>query len=247
MTIRGDYHMHSLYSGDSKNQLEAIAERALEIGLEEIAITDHGPAHNGYGIRRKDFMNLVEAVDDLRKKYPQLRILLGIEANILGTDGRIDVDDEMRAHLNWINAGYHFGSNLKEDWKIHALNGLAKVFKGLRARACAINTRAMVNAMKHNRIHMITHPGAKAPVDMEAVAKAAAETGTILEINNSHGHLDIDEIKIALRYPVTFGVSSDAHVIEAIGRVQNAIDRAYIAGVPESRIFNVIPGTSKDK
>ncbi|MGL4969485.1 MAG: histidinol-phosphatase HisJ family protein [Fusobacteriaceae bacterium] len=36
-----DYHIHSSFSADSKENLDDIIERAVEIGLQEIAITDH--------------------------------------------------------------------------------------------------------------------------------------------------------------------------------------------------------------
>jgi putative hydrolase len=47
MKLRADYHIHSTYSKNrhGKSTIEEIAARAHEIGLEEIAITDHGPGH----------------------------------------------------------------------------------------------------------------------------------------------------------------------------------------------------------
>lgn len=36
-----DYHIHSEFSGDSKQDLTEIFEKAIALGLEEIAITDH--------------------------------------------------------------------------------------------------------------------------------------------------------------------------------------------------------------
>lgn len=239
MIVKADYHMHTKFSGDSKNELEAIVKKAIEIGLEEIAITDHGPSHNGYGIKKENYPLLRADIDRLNLKYPQINILLGLEANILGTDGEIDIDDEMWGMIDWVNAGYHFGSNLKKDFKIHIYNILSKFSKHYFGKAKALNTKAMISAIENNKINMITHPGAKGPVDIDAVAKAAAARGTILEINNSHGHLTIEEIKIAMKYPVVFAVCSDAHEIEKVGLVSNALDRAYIAGVDKSRIYNV--------
>lgn len=36
-----DYHIHSEFSGDSKENLEEIVKKSIELGLNEIAITDH--------------------------------------------------------------------------------------------------------------------------------------------------------------------------------------------------------------
>ena len=239
MKLLADYHMHTKYSGDCKNELEDIIKKAVSLGLKEIAITDHGPAHNGYGITRDHFFKLRNEIDEMQVKYPQIKILLGLEANLLGTEGKIDVDEEMRRVIDWVNAGYHFGSNLPEDFKIHFYNVMSKFSKTYREKARKINTQSMVNAIKNNQINMITHPGAKGPIDVDAVAKAAAEAGTLLEINSSHGHLTVDALKVAMKYPVKFAVCSDAHVIDRIGNVEDALERAYIAGVEPDRLYNV--------
>jgi len=239
MVVVADYHMHTKYSGDSKNELEAIVKEAIDKGLTEIAITDHGPAHNGYGIKKSNYPLLRSEIDRLNIKYPQINILLGLEANLLGTNGRIDIDEDMWQMIDWVNAGYHFGSNLQQDFMLHVYNILSRFSKHFYEKAKSNNTKSMIQAMKNNKINMLTHPGAKGPIDVDAVAKVAAEVGTLLEINNSHGHLTIEEIKIAMKYPVKFACCSDAHEINKIGSVENALDRAYIAGVTAEQIYNV--------
>jgi putative hydrolase len=239
MRLIGDYHMHSKYSGDSKNEIEAIVKQAISVGLEEIAITDHGPGHSGYGIKRENYKLLRQQIDELRGKYPQIRILLGIEANILGRDGALDMDEEMLAITDWLNAGYHFGAKISEDYMIHLYNFLSRFSGYFYRKAKAINTQTMVRAMHRNQIKAITHPGAKGPIDMDAVAKAAAETHTMLEINNSHGHLSAEEIQIAMKYDVQFILGSDAHELVNIGKVPDALDRVQKARLGLDRIYNI--------
>ncbi len=240
MRLRGDYHMHSKYSGDCKNELEDIVKKAIALGLEEIAITDHGPAHAGYGIKKSDYPALRAAIDALNEAYPEIHILLGLEANLLGTDGTIDIDEDMLELNDWLNAGYHFGSRLGRDWGLHIVNFLSRFSKFFYEKAKRNNTRAMVNAMKRNNITMITHPGAKGPIDIDAVAQTAAETGTMLEINASHGHLTVEAIQKAMAYNVSFVVNSDAHSIERIGDVAEAIRRVEAAGLTVDRVFNLV-------
>lgn len=240
MKIKGDYHMHTKYSGDSKSEPEAIVKRAIELGLEEIAITDHGPAHSGYGIKKSDFYKLCDEIEMLREKYPMIKILIGLEANLLDEKGLIDVDETMRGKIDWLNAGYHFGSRFAKDWKIHAINFFSKYSKKIYERAKEINTKMMVEAMKNNKITMLTHPGAKGPIDIDRVAKTASETGTFLEINASHGHLTTEAIEAAMKYPVTFVVNSDAHRIERIGEVEKGIERILLAKVPVERVYNLV-------
>ena len=38
---RADSHIHSSFSGDSFEKLESIIERAIELNMDEITITDH--------------------------------------------------------------------------------------------------------------------------------------------------------------------------------------------------------------
>lgn len=239
MKIKGDYHMHTKYSGDCKNELEDIVQKAIALGLEEIAITDHGPAHSGYGIKREDFFKLREEIDLINEKYPNIRVLMGLEANLLDETGLIDVDEEMRSKIDWLNAGYHFGSRFAKDWRIHLLNYMSRFSKKAYEKAKAINTKTMVEAMKKNKINMITHPGAKGPIDIEAVAKVAADTGTFLEINASHGHLTVESIQIAMQYDVTFVVNSDAHKIERIGGVDKGFERIKASGLSTDRVYNL--------
>ncbi|MDK2867235.1 MAG: putative hydrolase [Clostridiales bacterium] len=239
MRLKGDYHMHSKYSGDCKNEMEAVVKQAIEMGLSEIAITDHGPMHSGYGIKASQYPKMRAEIDTLRQKYPQISILLGLEANLIGTDGEIDLTDTMQPLCDWLNVGYHFGSNLGRDMGIHIRNFLSKFSKRIYERAKRDNTMAMVNAMRQHSIRMLTHPGAKGPIDIDTVARVAAETGTMLEINQSHGHLTTEEIKIAMQYDVVFVANSDAHRIERIGVVTDSIRRIVEAGLPAERIYNL--------
>lgn len=240
MKLTGDYHMHSKYSGDCKSEMEAIVETAIAKGLKEIAITDHGPGHSGYGIKRDLYPIMHEEVIILREKYPEISILLGLEANILNPAGDLDIDEGILKYCDWLNAGYHFGSQFMRDYKIHLTNFASRYVRRSYEIARKHNTEAMVNAMKRYDIKAITHPGAKGPIDIYAVAKAAAETQTMLEINNAHGHLSVEELNAAKEYDVTFIANSDAHHVKLIGNVSNSIERLKRAEIPVGRVFNLV-------
>lgn len=45
MEFKTDYHMHSTYSMDGHDNIEALCWRALALGLEEIAVTEHAEWH----------------------------------------------------------------------------------------------------------------------------------------------------------------------------------------------------------
>jgi len=240
MNIKYDLHMHTKYS-DGKSTMEENVKAAIAKGLDMIAITDHGPEHYFFGIKENDIIKLRKEVDEMNEKYPEIEILLGIEGNIRGVDGTIDVTDIIEENIDILLAGYHFGSkpaSFCRDMKIHLYNILGRKIPYFRKKIKHYNTLSLVNAMRKYDIDILTHPGDKGDVDMDEVARVAAETGTKLEINERHTHLTVDEIKIAMVYDVDFIVSSDAHLAEHIGVYDNVMKRVEAAGLDKSRIVN---------
>ena len=77
-------------------------QAALAAGLSGLAITDHGPGHRFYGVRRSDFPVMRAEVDRLRKVYPQLKLYLGVEANIVSTGNHLDVGKEDLKYFDFI-------------------------------------------------------------------------------------------------------------------------------------------------
>lgn len=78
---RADYHIHSCYSVDSQEPIYNICEKALSIGLKEIAITDHLEfvANNSYD-SEIDLKNLFLEIEDYKLKYKnKLIIKQGLE------------------------------------------------------------------------------------------------------------------------------------------------------------------------
>ena len=241
MRLVEDFHTHTYFS-HGKGSIEDNVMVAREKGLERIAISDHGPGHLGFGIKRKDLPVMRAEIEKLNKKYNDIEILLAVEANVLGTDGTIDVTKADRSYYDIVQCGYHFGSQpqkLFRDSQIHLFNFLSKRFNFTKNRAKKLNTIAVVNAIKNNKIDVLTHPGAKGPIDILAVAKAAEEYGTYLEINNSHGHLTTEEIKICMQTDVKYIVGSDAHIPEDVGKFEDSYRRIKEAGLTLDRIVNL--------
>lgn len=242
MKIYGDYHTHTIYS-HGKGTIRDNAEEAYIKGLKEIAICDHGPGHVGYGIKRSNLKVMREEIDELNLEFEPkgLKILLGVEANLIGYDGTIDVKKEDLKYLDILLLGYHFGAmprNPIDFYKLYIFNGLSKLFSGLKDKAMKMNTDALIKAMDRYPIDIITHPGSKVYVDIKRLAREAREKGTALEINSSHSHLTVDEIEIALREGVNFYIGSDAHRPEDVGNFEKGIKRAKLVKVPVERIIN---------
>jgi len=237
MKTIADYHVHSTYSrrNHGKSTIEEIVERAVELNLKEIAITDHGPKHYLYGIEEERIPEAKEKVLQMRKKFPQIKILYGVEANILSYDGATDISANVIKHCDIILCGYHMGalfSSAKDALKFIVKNKLS-------TNMADENAMALANAMKRYNINILTHPGDKIPCNIDIVAKAAEETETILEINNSHGHLNVEEIKIASKYNVKFVINSDSHIKDTIGSYENGLKAAMNAKLDLDRIINL--------
>jgi len=240
MRIIADYHTHTTFSHGT-GSIEDNVKVAIEKGLKTIAISDHGPGHALYGIKQKRYKDMRTEIDRLKKVYPQINILLGLEANFMSADGTLDVDEEIINLSDVILCGYHFASTPKNffvDIKMHTYALLSRFSKSIYKKSRVMNTKMMINAMNKYNITAITHPGAKGPIDISQVAKVASDRNVALEINVKHGHLTVEEIKEALKTDVKFILGSDAHDPERVGDFSASIERCLEANVPVERIMN---------
>lgn len=241
MRLIADLHTHTTYS-HGKGSIAEMAAQARTLGLDQLVISDHGSGHPFFGVRRGKFAEMRREVDRLNALYDDLDIFLSVEANVIGADGSIDVGDEELTHCDFIYAGYHYGyipASVGDVFGFSLRNYATRLFSGMTEKTRAINTRAYLAMMDRYELRMITHPGDKLPLDIDAVAKKAAQKGVILEINPRHGHLSVEEIKTAMAYDVKFAINSDAHTVANLGNIYNAEEIVAAAGLPLSRIVNV--------
>lgn len=237
-----DLHTHTPYSHGKSTVLDN-ARTAAEKGLKTLGISDHGPGHKFYGIDMKDIPAMRKDIEEARIQFPDLEILLGVEANIINPSGHLDVSAEEQKNFDYVMAGYHYGIFGEEPVRgfgtivggyLHQLTGKSST------RARNYNTDLVIAALYSNRIKMLTHPGDKAAFDIDAIAKACEETGTWMEINCHHNGLSVEGIRTAAEYDVTFAISSDAHLAQNVGVPDAAVNRAIEAGLDLNRIINLI-------
>jgi putative hydrolase len=242
MRIIADYHTHTRYS-HGKGTIRENVEAAIEKGLKAIGICDHGPGHYLYGVKREKIYQMRKEVDRLNREYKEIRILLGVEANIIGFDGTIDVDEEIIEMLDILLLGFHYGVLFKSigDYLfMNVANPVSKLLPIGRDRIIERNTEAIIKAIERYPIDIITHPGDKVKLNTKKVAEAAYAKGVALEINEKHNELSVENLKIALDTKVDFYINSDAHKPEEVGMVDEAIKRIAEANIPISRIKNLI-------
>ena len=235
MQILADYHTHTIYS-HGKDSIEDNVKVAISKGIKTIGISDHGYKHVSYGVKVKDIEKMRNEVDRLNEKYNEINVLLGMECNILDDKGNIDINDKFVEKLDYIMAGYHFGStpiSLKS-----AINHFENyVIKSEKAKE--YNTKAIINAMKNNDIFIITHPGDKGDVYIEEIAKIAKETNTRLEVNSSHGYLNVEQLKLIKYLRNKLIIGSDAHISQNVGNFKLAIDILKEAEIDMSLVENI--------
>lgn len=238
-----DLHTHTTFS-HGKGSIQDNVEVAIRRGLVKIAITDHGPGHLTYGIKRSAVPEMRLQIEALKKIYPQIQIGLSVEANIIKSGRCLDIKPEEFELYDFVIGGYHYGvfngnciPNYLDRHLPHKKAGKldSRGLSRLRRR----NTEMTVRAIYENNLKILTHPGDKGPFDILAIAKACEEQGTLMEISTWHKHLTVDEIKTAALTDVRFIISSDAHVPERIGDFQGGLDRAIEAGIDLDRIVNI--------
>ncbi|MCR8746110.1 PHP domain-containing protein [Romboutsia lituseburensis] len=235
MQILADYHTHTVYS-HGKGTIEDNVKEAISKGIKTIGISDHSYKHLTYGVKIKDIYKMREEVDKLNLKYSNIDILLGMECNILDESGNIDINDEVSRLLDYVMAGYHFGStptSLKSMLN-HCNNYVLK-----NEKSKEYNTKAIINAMKNNDIFIITHPGDKGEVYIEEIAKVAKDTDTRLEINSSHSYLNASQLKQIKHIGNKFIIGSDAHRPENVGNFELAMKNIREANLDLSLVENI--------
>ena len=242
ITLYADYHTHTIYSHGKGTIMDNVMA-AKRKGLTEIAITDHGIRHLTFGVRKKNIVKMRQEIDNINEHCEGVKVLLGMECNIISTEGDIDMNDDIRKHLDILLVGYHMmviPKSLRDAWNIYGLNYLDKFFSYNTEKVKEKNTIAIAKAIEKHKIDIITHPGARIPIDTTYVAQIAAKAGTALEINSHSSAMTAEHVKAAAKYGVQFVIDSDAHRPEDVGRLDNGLKIALEAGLDSNQIINAI-------
>lgn len=237
-----DFHTHTVYS-HGKGGILGNAEAAKAKGLKAIGITDHGFNHPAYGLRRKKLARMRCDCDNA-EKTTGVKVLLGVEANIIGTDGATDVKHSDYPELDLFLAGVHrfvVLDNFCDYFGYFGGNFFTSVFNGKPSSSLVKRTtKAYLNAIKNNPLDVLTHLNYCCFADSLEVAKCLADYGTYLEINTKKVHLTDEEWQnIVDKTSVRFVVDSDAHSPDRVGDTALFEDLLKRVNVPLSRIDNL--------
>ncbi len=223
--IRGDLHCHTTLS-DGRNSLEEMAEAARARGYGYLAITDHSASH-GFGnhVTPEQLSERIEEIREWNSRAPRgFRLLAGSEVNI-GVDGGLDYPDELLAELDWVVASVHTSFRISG--------------KRMTERVVTAAQNPLVDCIGHLTGRLI---GKREPydVDVEKVAEAAAEAGTMIEINGNPNRRDLSEhhARLAADAGVRICVNTDAHGTDTLGNVIYGIATARRAWLTKADVAN---------
>jgi DNA polymerase (family 10) len=231
--LKGDLHSHTTLS-DGRNTLEEMADAAKERGYSYLAITDHSASH-GFGDHVTP-ERLWQRIDEIKawnkgqgKGSKGFRLLAGSEINI-GLDGSLDYPDDLVEALDWVVASVH------TSFSISAAEMTARVIAAIH--------NPQVNCIGHLTGRLI---GRREPygIDVEAVAAAAAETGTMIEINGNPNRRDLSErhARLAVDAGVKLLLNTDAHGVDTLDNMQYAVATARRAWLTKADVANTLPWT----
>lgn len=232
MRLTGDYHTHTKYSRNNhgKNTIEEMVTQANNLGLASYGISDHGPAHLLFGIRRKNILKAKNELEE-QKKNSKAKLYFGIEANLIKKDGGIDLTEDQIKNLDLLLVGYHRGTITNFYSKIRHLFNPKKQKE--------INTQAYINCINKYKVDILTHINEYIRVDVEAVARAASQRGTLIELNNKHIRFNDQEAAGLIRSGCKFIISSDAHKKQDIAKVDKALEFVKKYNIDPERIVNL--------
>jgi putative hydrolase len=200
-----DTHTHSIASGHAYSTLEEMAHAARKKGLPGFALTDHSPGMPG-STHLYHFYNLRV----LPREIHGVQVFHGAETNIINLEGNIDLEDDVLSTLEVVIASFHIpclSPGTKEE-----------------------HTSALLNVMKNKYVKIIGHPDdSRYPYDIPSVVRAAGESGTLIEMNNTS--LSPRGFRVGARenygaileecrkQGVMISIASDAHYSSRVGEV----------------------------
>lgn len=253
MALLADYHTHTKYSrkNHGKGSIEENVRVAYEKGLAQVAITDHGFNQKMYGVRRKDITQVKAEIEDAKEMYP-IDILLGVEANLISSNGDIDIVPEDMENLDILLCGFHRlvkSTTRREQMKFVFKNILCEFFHHTSKKQREKNTNAYINAMRKYDIDILTHLNHACKVDVEKVARVAKETNTLIELNGKRLGMSDKEILKCYEIGCKFVVNSDAHSPKRVGDCHLGLEAALRLRIPDSAIvnYNQLPKLKKEK
>lgn len=204
----------------------ALAAKAL--GLKYLTVTEHSQAaiYAG-GMKVEDLKRQWDEIDRVNAAVPGMRLLKGIEVDIL-EDGALDYPDSVLEQLELVIGSVHVRHGMDEDQM----------------------TRRLLTAMDNPHLHILGHLTGRLiqnrepyPLRMDDILARAAERGVAVEVNGKPARLDIkaEYVRQAVQLGVRLVVSCDAHRQEDLRNLAYAVATARRGWARKADVLNTLP------
>ncbi|SES76376.1 PHP domain-containing protein [Anaerobranca gottschalkii] len=221
--IKGDLHIHTNYS-DGLSPMEDLAKEAIRLGYQYIAITDHSQSLKiAKGLTKERIIKQWKEIDNLQKSL-NIRILKGIEVDIL-SDGSLDFDDDFLAQFDVVVASVH--SNFKQG-------------KGEM-------TSRIIKAIQNPHVDIIGHLTGRLllkrnpyELDIEEIFQVAKNEKIAFEINSSPDRLDLktEHLWKAKKLGIKIAINTDSHSRIELANIILGVGVAQRGYLEEKDIIN---------
>jgi len=225
--IKGDLHMHTKAT-DGQNSIVEMATAGTKFGYDYIAITDHSQAlAMARGLNEERLLQQIEEIDKVSAKIPKIKILKGIEVDIL-SGGKLDLRDQVLSKLDIVIASVHSQFNLS---KMEMTN-----------RICRAMENQYVNILAHPTGRLLTR---REPylIEMEKIIDAALQNRVCLEINAHPSRLDLSDVhcRMAKEMGVLLSINSDSHNLQMLNYMQYGVFTARRGWLTPNDVINTYP------
>ena len=223
--LKGDLHLHSDWS-DGRDTIERMVDTAAALGYEYMALTDHSSGRGiANGLSNERLAEQIRLLREMQAGYG-MTILCGSEVDIRA-DGTLDYPDELLAQLDVVVASVHSAMGQDSDTM----------------------TRRIIRAMEHPAVTIIGHASTRllsrrGPVDfdIEALLRAARETGTAMEINAAPERMDLKDSHAyrARELGVPLVINTDSHHHSSLEQRRFGVAIARRAWCQSGHILNTM-------
>ena len=224
--IRGDLHAHTNLT-DGVNTLEEMAAAAKARGYEYLGISDHSPyLRVANGLSAENARLHLAEIREFNRQDRGIRLLAGTECDIL-PDGTMDYPDDLLGEFDYVIGAVHSSFKMAQ--------------KEMTAR--------VVRAMGNEHVDILAHPTARKigqrvgiALDMDRIAQAAADTGTVLEINAYPDRMDLNgaHARLAKEHGAKLIVDTDSHATEQLGFMRLGVGSARRGWLTKADVVNTM-------
>ena len=222
MKLVADLHTHTLASSHAFSTLNEMVDRARSLGYKGMAVTDHAVTmpdspHEWY------FCNITSLPTVLEDGF---LLLKGIEANVLDTDGRLDMDEDLFKRLDWVIASLH-----------------SKCIRPLNYEEA---TALWLNVAKNPYVDMIGHSEERRwQYDYDRVIPVFAQNNKVVELNANSPRVrtgneeNLRRLMLCCkRHGAKIALNSDAHSTYNLGELDWALALLEEIEFPEELVVN---------